>query len=99
MQPDCHQRGFIVLFPTDIAADLVIFGQYKVIRKSGFDSVLSIHAWLRSLEVYWTSYVCMVHRFFGYNFDTGEVSKLHRIGSEGFVSVPEHEFERMYELA
>lgn len=48
---ECHQSSFIVPSLTVILADFNIVGNYKVIPKACFNSILSIIALRRSLKV------------------------------------------------
>lgn len=76
VQFECYQGGFIVPMSTGIWSDLDIIGQYEVILRAGFDSVLSILSLRRSSYVDRNMYVDVEPPFLGYIFDTGKVSSL-----------------------
>lgn len=59
-----------------MSSELDVLGLCVVIRKAGFDPVLSIFALRRYLKSDCDSYVVVDRPLLGYDFATGEVSNL-----------------------
>lgn len=72
-QLDNHRGGFIVSLPTGIMTNLDAVGQYDVIRKSGFDSVLSIFVLRHALGIDCDKYNGAEHLFLRYDFSTKDM--------------------------
>lgn len=89
LQLDRHQGGFIFPFPMGILADLDVAGQYRVLRKAGFDRFLSSLAVQRSSKVDRDSYVGMENPFLGYvsSLPPLRVAKRQRSSSEALVFI------------